>query len=546
MNKYQKFLSSRAPILEHIVKGGDLGASLEMLCLAAEALEPSMRCSILFYDATQGKVLHGAAPNLPDAYNNAVHGLSVSPGVGSCGTAATTGERIIVEDVFNHSYWEDFQGLAKETGFSACWSQPFFATTGEVLGTFAMYYDRPKTPSPTDISLIEELANIASIATQHKRDSDELIKTKNKLEEYLNITETLIVELNTQGQVAAINNHILQVLGYNADQLIGSNWFDIAVPKTQRAEVKLVFSRIIQGDITSVEYYENEILTKDGSTRFISWHNKLLKDQDNNISGTLSSGQDITVRKQTAQQLRRSERMKAVGQLTSGIAHDFNNMLSVAIGNTEMAQETLKTPERSNHFLQKAITAMERGKSLTDSLLSFSDSNARNETKLVLNPFINEIKPILADQLKPNVTTEYLLFDKLWPICVSPMELENCLTILFRNANDALLEGGKITVSIANRPDLTGKLDFVEQESIPTADYIMISVHDMGVGMSEKTKRHMFEPFFTTKNFGAGAGLSLSSAYGFIRRSGGYIDVVSELGKGTLIKLYFPKNGKCT
>lgn len=151
MDKFEIFLKARVHVLEHVLEGGNVSDTLEILCRDTEDIDPLMRCSVLYFDPSDMRLRHAAAPSLPDYYNEAIDGLEAQVGAGSCGTAAYTGDRVIVEDVFSHPYWVPFRDLAKKVGFSACWSQPIYSKSKDVLGTFAMYYNEVRRPTEEEI-----------------------------------------------------------------------------------------------------------------------------------------------------------------------------------------------------------------------------------------------------------------------------------------------------------------------------------------------------------------------------------------------------------
>ncbi|PCI39008.1 MAG: hypothetical protein COB46_09865 [Rhodospirillaceae bacterium] len=182
MDKLGKSLGARVHVLEHIVENGDITETLKILCEETEALGFGMRCSVLYYDGEKKTLHHAAAPSLPDFYTQAIDGMEAGEGIGSCGTAAFMGKRVIVEDVYAHPYWVQFRELAKKTGFSACWSQPIFSKDKDVLGTFAMYYDEVHSPSDDELLLIEAQANLASLAIERKQASELILQAKDEAE----------------------------------------------------------------------------------------------------------------------------------------------------------------------------------------------------------------------------------------------------------------------------------------------------------------------------------------------------------------------------
>ena len=172
----------RLQVLELVAKGSPLPAILDALVRGMEAENPAMIGSILLLDEEGLHLMHGAAPSLPEAYNQSIHGAAIGPCAGSCGTAAFRGEQVIVSDIASDPLWADYRSLALPYGLRACWSQPILSGTGRVLGTFAMYYREPRLPTEQDLGVINAAANIAGIAIEHERSRNALTATCQQLE----------------------------------------------------------------------------------------------------------------------------------------------------------------------------------------------------------------------------------------------------------------------------------------------------------------------------------------------------------------------------
>ncbi|HVM46057.1 MAG TPA: GAF domain-containing protein, partial [Candidatus Thermoplasmatota archaeon] len=154
-------------VLEAIAEGVPLPQTLELVTRLVEADAPGLWASILVLEGD--RLLHGAAPSLPQAYNDAIHGLRIGPGVGSCGTAAYSNAPVVVEDVETHPYWEAFRHLTREHGLRACWSTPIRGRSGEAVGTFALYHREPRAPTAAELRLVGAATHLASVAIQHER-----------------------------------------------------------------------------------------------------------------------------------------------------------------------------------------------------------------------------------------------------------------------------------------------------------------------------------------------------------------------------------------
>ena len=255
----------------------------------------------------------------------------------------------------------------------------------------------------------------------------------------------------------------------------------------------------------------------------------------------LVSARDITQRRKLEEQLRQSQKMEAVGQLTGGIAHDFNNMLAIVMGSLDLARRRLANGSADGvvKWIDNASDGAARAATLTSRLLSFSRRQALDPKVLDLNSHVAATSQLLRHTIPETVEIETVLAAGLWKVLADPNQIENCLVNLAVNARDAMPNGGRLTVETRNT-DLDERYALLHPEMKP-GQYVMVAVTDTGVGMAAETARRAFEPFFTTKPPGRGTGLGLSQVFGFVRQSNGHVNIYSELGHGTTVKLYLPR-----
>ncbi|AMK77633.1 MULTISPECIES: EAL domain-containing protein [Methylomonas] len=206
-------------VLELLSKGAALPEILQAVVLGVETQNPDLLCSILLLNSEGNRLFIGAAPRLPDFYNAAVDGLYIGPGVGSCGTAAYFGQRVIVEDIQNHTYWGPFTELAAQAGLGACWSEPIRGASGRLLGTFAIYQRHPAAPGAEDIQMIEQASHLAGIAIDRSRSNEELQLASLV---YQNSSEAMAVT-DAQGMIINVNPAFTELTGYALDEVIGKN-----------------------------------------------------------------------------------------------------------------------------------------------------------------------------------------------------------------------------------------------------------------------------------------------------------------------------------
>jgi PAS domain S-box-containing protein len=261
----------------------------------------------------------------------------------------------------------------------------------------------------------------------------------------------------------------------------------------------------------------------------------------------LGVAQDVTERVQAEEtqrkleaQLRQSQKMQAVGQLTGGVAHDFNNLLTVILGNLDEIRDQLLGRPLGIELLEQVQQAATQAAELTQRLSAFSRQQPLQPRVVDVGRLVANLEGLLRRTLGVDIAIEVSQGARLWACEVDPAQLENALLNLAVNARDAMPKGGRLRLETENvhieRPELEAP------DELRSGDYVSISVIDNGVGMSEQTLSRAFDPFFTTKGPGRGTGLGLSMVYGFVKQSGGHVRLLSSPGAGTAAKIYLPRS----
>ena len=240
---------------------------------------------------------------------------------------------------------------------------------------------------------------------------------------------------------------------------------------------------------------------------------------------------DISELKLAQEQLRQSQKMEALGQLTGGIAHDFNNLLTVVVGGLDMVLRQGLDP-KSQRYAKNALAAAERGARLTAQLLAFSRVQRLEVRPIHVASLIEEMRPLLRNVLGPGIAKRIELHDEQRRVMADPTQVEVALLNLAINARDAMPDGGELGIS-------TRAVTVGEDNELSPGDYIELEIRDTGTGMPEEVVARAFDPFFTTKEAGKGTGLGLSMVYGMARQSGGTARIESRVGEGTRVRLYF-------
>jgi PAS domain S-box-containing protein len=248
---------------------------------------------------------------------------------------------------------------------------------------------------------------------------------------------------------------------------------------------------------------------------------------------------DITERRLTEEKLRHAQKMEAIGQLTGGIAHDFNNLLAIILANLELLDEQLDDRADLRDLIHRAFAAVDRGANLTQRLLAFSRRQPLQPKLTDLNALVAGMSDMLHRTLGETIEMQTVLAEGLLATRIDPGQFETALLNLVLNARDAMPRGGKLMITTANRW-LDEDYARTQLYYVRTGQYVMLAVSDTGTGMAPEVLEHAFEPFFTTKAVGKGSGLGLSMVYGLVKQSGGYINIYSEIGKGTMVRIYLP------
>jgi two-component system, NtrC family, sensor kinase len=250
--------------------------------------------------------------------------------------------------------------------------------------------------------------------------------------------------------------------------------------------------------------------------------------------------EEIDRRAVAEEALRQSQKLEAIGHLTGGIAHDFNNLLTIIIGNLEGLQRQLSDADaKIRRRADNAMHGAQRAATLTKRLLAFSRQQPLTPAPIDVNRLMSGLTDFLQRALGEEIDLEVVGGGGLWPVEADSAELESVLVNLAVNARDAMPTGGKLTVEASNSylDEAYGR----RHNEVKPGQYVMLSVTDNGIGMSEEVLQRAFEPFYTTKQAGQGTGLGLSQVYGFVKQSGGHVKIYSEIGEGTTIRIYLPR-----
>lgn len=333
--------------------------------------------------------------------------------------------------------------------------------------------------------------------------------------------------LDKQFRFTFINNKAQTILKKHHDQLIGNVIWEVTDIPQDSELIRQLYSTLDSNQPTAFEtHWEADDMWLDVRTYPAA-------------DGMTAYLQDITQQRKDQEQLRQAQRLESLGHLTGGIAHDFNNLLTVIIGNAELLMEELPTDDDKWPLAEIICNAASRGSQLTSRLLAFARRQPLDPKVIDINQTVNDMTSLLQHALGEHIEISLMAKSEIWPALVDPGQLESALLNLAINARDAMPSGGKLTIE-TNNIELDESYVSHHDEIAP-GKYVVLALSDTGSGISQEHLPRVFEPFFTTKEKGKGTGLGLSMVYGFVKQSQGHINIYSELGEGTTIRIYLPR-----
>jgi PAS domain S-box-containing protein len=352
------------------------------------------------------------------------------------------------------------------------------------------------------------------------------------------VTDYAIFMLDPDGRVTNWNSGAQRIKGYKPEEIVGEHFSRFYTPEDFDAGVP---ARAIE-TARSMGRYEAEgwRVRKDGTRFWASVVLDAIKDEDGELIGFAKITRDMTEKREgqlrleeSREQLFRSQKMEALGQLTGGLAHDFNNLLTAILGACELGLRNIDDSEKVKRMLEGVRGSAQRGANLTKQLLAFARAQPLEIKQIDLRQFFADVATLVRPSLRSDIEVVTEISDQLWPVDADAGALELALLNLAFNARDAMKEGGSLKISAHNEV-LSGSPEGLRGE------HVVVRVSDTGPGMPPEVMERVFEPFFTTKSFGEGTGLGLSQVFGFAKQIGGAAAVESELGKGATFTLYLP------
>jgi PAS domain S-box-containing protein len=530
-----------------IAGGNPLPAVLEAIVLAVEAEDPAILCSILLLDEAGLHLLHGAAPSLPDAYNQAIHGAAIGPAVGSCGTAAALGVRVIVEDIQTDPLWADYKHLAAAAGLVACWSQPIRAASGQVLGTFAIYHRQISAPDADDIAFIEAAADLAAIAIDRRRAEDSLAVSEARARQAAEAAKATALNLKTffdvsldmlcirdmQGRFVKLNQAWETVLGYPVESLESKPLLPLIHPDDV-AETKAYMAKAEDGEVFG---FINRYRHRDGHYCPLEWRARRSGDLvfavARDVTERLRNEAEMEAAKQAAEAANRAKT-----DFLANMSHEIRTPLNGVIGVVAALGQTMLTPTQREmvELIQSSGAILER---LVSDILDVSKIEAG---RLTIEARAFDLEAELGG-----------LFD------ITRIRAEE-KGLGFRVECDAtargVFQGDSIRIKqvlgnllsnalkFTSRGEVVARIAVVDPVKADEPSRLMLQVRDTGVGFEPELAALLFQRFSQadttiTRRFG-GTGLGLSISKTLVEMMGGQITAESQPGRGSQFTVVIP------
>lgn len=403
---------------------------------------------------------------------------------------------------------------------------PWSYETRTTLRGETIYLDTTLVPVfDEDEGRCTQLIGVSRDITQSKMEQKALKREKQRAENYLDIAEAVIVALDRQGRISMLNRKGYSMLGYPEGSLTGRNWCELVIAPDKQDRFMDGFRRCIEAGV--VDKNVNYVHTRTGDRILISWANAIIRGDEGEILGVLSSGEDITDRRRAEQAMIAGQRVLAADEVVAAVAHDFNNSLQGILGNIEIARTMADRPEALGRHLETASKLADDAARRLKVLRGGHDGRAAGEPldlHEVIEDVIVQTQPLWKDEaqrLGHDIRIERQFSRHVRPSVGSPGELRTVLYNVIKNSIEALPAGGKIRI----------RTGFNKGTNV-------IAVSDDGIGMDSETSTRIFQPFFSTKGLESGRGLGMSASHGIVRAHGGEIRVKqSAPGLGTTIEL---------
>ncbi|MGB5866768.1 MAG: PAS domain-containing protein [Arcobacteraceae bacterium] len=518
IKQYQLLYEDNNELLEYMNYETNTKKILEKIVNLSEKRNKNIKCSILLLDETKTHLRSGVAPNLPSFYNDAINGVEIGEKVGSCGSAAFCKKRIIVENINTHPNWQPYLKLTQKANLHSCWSEPIFSSNNEVLGTFAMYSNKPTTPSDFQLKLITSYAHLAAVTIEKENKKIEAdIKTRKLLEQELEsrnkdleLFKQVIKNINYGVSIATadgtnkliyVNEEFTNITGYSKKEVLNRNCKFLQNNDYQPKELAIITDGLKTRKKIQVEIRNYK---KDGTLFYNHLNIAPVYDKEGVLTHFVGIQKDVTFDKKQEAGIAEQAKLASMGEMIANIAHQWRQPLSVistAATGMQLQKEFGFLKDEDFDKTCKAIN--ENVQYLSQTIEDFKNFISKDSQKryFFVSKNIHKFLSLISGTVKNEDINVILNLDDTLEINGYENELIQCFMNIFNNAKDAYTQK-------------SDKLFFID--AYRKNKKVVIRLKDNAGGIPENIITKVFEPYFTTKHKFQGTGLGLHMTYNLI------------------------------
>lgn len=458
-------------------------------------------------------------------------------GRGPAGTAVREGRLVVCNDVATDPWMEPWREAALSRGYRSMAAIPF-REKDRVVGAFNLTASEPDFFVGEELKLLEEIGagiSFALDAMTLERERSRAEADVRRLVAAISQAAEIVIITDPEGVIEYVNPAFEQITGYSSADALGQNPRILKSGRQDQAFYENLWRTIKGGGIWSGRMINRR---KDGTLYYEQATISPVRDEQGRLIHFVAVKRDVTREVELEENLRQFQKLEAIGHLAGGVAHDLNNLLQPILGYGEELLGDTNLTGTQRDSVQEIVKAGERARNLVRQLMAFGRKQLLQIAILDLNAVIQDFNKLLRRVLRENIRIKMALAPTLSPIAADRTQIEQILMNLTINAQEAMPEGGTLTVE-TSEVELDSELA-ARHAGVTPGRYVQLVVSDTGIGMDAETRARLFEPFFTTKEAGRGMGLGLSTVYGIVKQHGGHIWVYSEKEYGTTFKVCLP------
>ena len=516
--QYQLIYEDNNELLEYINHETDINKILTKIVKLSEKRNTNLKCSILLLDESKNHLCIGSAPSLPSFYNNAINGVEIGEKVGSCGAATFKKERVIVENINTHPNWQPYLKLTQKANLYSCWSEPIFSTNNDILGTFAMYSNKPSKPTDFQLKLISSYAHLAAVTIEkenkkieadikkRKQLEKDLLEKTDDLQLFKQVVENIsygitITKADKDNKLVYVNKAFEHITGYNKTEALGLNCNFLQNHDKQQKAIDIIKHGLDNNKKTQVELRNYK---KDGTLFYNLVNISPVYDQNKNVTHYVGIQKDITQDKKQEALLSEQSKLASMGEMIGNIAHQWRQPLSVISTAATGMQIQKEFDLLEDEEFDKACNAInENVQYLSQTIDDFKNFIKNDSIKkyFSLTHSVEKFLSLVSGTIKNNNIEVILDLDDTIQINGFENELIQCYMNIFNNAKDALINQQEQLIII---------------KTLVKGKKAVISIKDNAGGIHLNIINKIFEPYFTTKHKFQGTGLGLHMTYNLI------------------------------